>query len=110
MSEATKKPAAKPSNETPSKNAGREVVKWILAGHAEADIVDAIGKQWPGQKAKPLIVQAIAEIAEAGNVDEKLVRGFALEATREIFRKASEVADHATALRALKQMTEIAKS
>lgn len=87
----------------------RQVVGWIVAGHTEPDIRDAIAQHWPTEKAKPLIIAAIKQIADAGQPDRDLVRGFAIEGTREIYRKALEVADHQTALRALKQLVELAK-
>src|SRR4051812_38016457 len=83
------------------------VVSWIIAGHSEPDIVDAIKKTWPKTKARPLILEAVRQIAKAGAPDGELVRGFALEGTREIYRKALEVGDHQTALRALKQLVEL---
>lgn len=86
----------------------RQIVGWIIAGNNEADVLDAITAQWPDAKAKPLIVKAIKAIAEAGQPDADVIRGFAIEGTREIYRKALEVADHQTALRALKQLVELA--
>jgi hypothetical protein len=87
----------------------RQVVGWILGGNTEADVLDAIGKQWPAEKARPLIVKAISEIAKAGEPDAVLIRGFCLEGTREVYRKCVEVGDHATALRALRQLRELSK-
>ena len=87
----------------------RQIIGWIIAGHAEPDIVDAIAQKWPDTKAKPLIISALKEIARAGTPDRDLVRGFAIEATREIYRKSSEVGDHQTALRALKQLVDLSK-
>lgn len=89
----------------------RQIVKWICEGQAEGDIVDAIGAKYPDARARPLIVAALQHLKEAGErPDIDLVRGFAMEGTREIFRKANEIGDHATALRALKQLTELART
>jgi hypothetical protein len=87
----------------------REITGWIIAGHTEPDIMDAIREKFPNAKARPLIVQAMKQIADAGEPDKGLVKGFAIEGTREIYRKALEVGDHQTALRALKQLVDLAK-
>jgi len=87
----------------------RQIVAWIVQGHGEADIHEAAAAKWPDAKVRPLIVKALAEIAKAGEPDGKLIRGFAIEGTREIYRKCLEVADHQTALRALKQLTELSR-
>jgi hypothetical protein len=86
----------------------RQIVGWIIAGQAEPDIRDAIAATWPDAKPRPLIVAALKQLAKAGEPDMNLVRGFAIEGTREIYRKALEVADHQTALRALKQLVDLA--
>jgi hypothetical protein len=87
----------------------REAVKWIVAGNSEPDVLDAIAATFPDAKARPLIVRAIEYIAKQGKPDVQLVRGFAIEGTREIYRKCLEVGDHQTALRALKQLMELAE-
>jgi hypothetical protein len=87
----------------------RQVVGWIVAGHAQPDIEDAIRQTWPDAKVRPLIVAALKQISKSGEPDRQLVIGFALEVTREILRKAMEVADHQTALRAVRQLVELSE-
>lgn len=101
-------PPAAPATTTPA-DPLRQIVSWIIAGHTEPDITEAIAATWPRQKARPLILKAVAEIARAGAPDLQALRGFALEGTREIYRKALEVGDHQTALRALKQLVELSR-
>ena len=98
--------AAKPAVEP---EALRQVVTWILAGHSEPDVLDAIAAKWPNRDCRPLIIEALRQIAKAGEPDPDLVRGFAIEATRGLYCKCLEVGDHATALRALKQLNDLAK-
>ena len=71
--------------------------------------MDAIREMFPDAKGRPLIVQAMKQIAEAGEPDENLVKGFAVEGTREIYRKCMEVGDHQTALKALRQLVDLSK-
>ena len=106
---ATPTPPAAPAAAATTPDPLRQVVNWIIAGHTEPDIVEAIAANWPSQKSRPLIVKAVAEIAKAGSPDTQALRGFAIEGTREIYRKALEVGDHQTALRALKQLVELSR-
>ena len=93
----------------PPPEAIAQAVKWVIAGRTERDIREAIAATWPLTEATPLIVAALQEISSAAKANPDLVRGFAIEGTREIYRKALEVGDHQTALRALKQLTELTK-
>ena len=87
----------------------RQIVQWIIAGHSEPDILDALAEQYPDAKAKPLIVAAMKQLARSADPDENIVHGFAIEGTRMIYQKAVEIGDHQTALRALKQLVELTK-
>ncbi len=87
----------------------REIVKWVLAGHSESDIVDAIEQKWPKAKTRPLIAKSIERIASASEIDSNLLVGFCFEATRDIYRKCLECGDHQSALRAIKQMHDFSK-
>jgi len=84
--------------------------KWILSGASAHDIAAAIRENLPGV-ADPsgLIVAALDDLRRAATFDSDLVRGFAFEATREIYRRALDSNDHSAALRAIKTMQEIAK-
>lgn len=87
----------------------RQITSWIVAGFSEGDILDAVREKYPDSKPKPLIIQALKNLAKAGaEPDGDLVRGFALEGTRAIYQKSLEVGDHKTALRALAQLVKLA--
>jgi hypothetical protein len=89
----------------------KQITAWIIAGHGEPDIAEAIAATWPNAKARPLIIDALKKLTEAGaEPDRDLVRGFAMEGTREIYRRAAEMGDLQTALRALKQLMELART
>jgi len=94
--------------QAPPPSPTRQIIEWILAGQSEPAIKEAIAATWPTQKPRPLIVAALKELAKCGSPNMELLRGFVIEGTREIYRKALEVADHQTALRALKQLMELA--
>lgn len=83
-------------------------MKWVLDGASEHEIKEAIQQQWPDVDAKPIIVQAMTDIAKASESDPNLVKGWCIEAARRVYQKAVEVADHQTALRAIKLLSDLA--
>jgi len=85
------------------------VYRWILAGVTEAEVLAAIAKQWPDAEARPIIFAAVAEFQRAGNFDGNAVLGFCYEATRELYRKFLKEEDLHGALKAIKQMSDIAE-
>jgi hypothetical protein len=84
------------------------VFTWILDGATEHEITEAIASQWPDESPKPLIVAAMERIADSASADPATVRGFCIEANRHIYHKAIEAGDLSTALRAIKQLQDIA--
>jgi hypothetical protein len=85
-----------------------QVFGWIVAGAAEHEIAEAIAANWPDAKAKPLIVAAMKRIAAGADADPGTVRGWCIEATRLIYQRAVEAGDLATALRAIRQLHDLA--
>jgi len=85
------------------------VLAWIVSGASEYEIVETIRKHWPSEKSRPLIAEAMKRIAATGTKpDLASVHGWALEATRRVYQVALETGDTATALRAVKQLEELA--
>lgn len=85
-----------------------QVLKWILSGATEHDISEAIKASWPDAAARPLLVAAIEQLRDSADFDPQTVLGFCFEATRELYRRMIDIGDFAGALRAVKQLTEIA--
>lgn len=90
------------------RTAVEQIAKWILTGAREADVLEAIATTWPGRDAAPLIAQAIAGFSASGEVSRSAVRGFVFEATKDLYRQMREIGDFAGALRALKQLVDLA--
>ena len=84
-----------------------QIVKWILTGATEDDVLEAIQTAWPDSKPKPLIVAAIEKIRVAGDFDKQVVLGWCFEATRDLYRRMVEIGDFPGALRAVKQLTDL---
>lgn len=95
------------SDQTPDQV--NQVLKWILSGATERDVTEAVAISYPAADPQPLIVAAIGELRQAANCDPLTIRGFCIEATRELFRRMVEIGDFTGALRAVKQLSEIAR-
>jgi len=86
-----------------------QVYAWIIAGASEYEINETIRKNWPKQQTRPLIAEAMKRIAAAGaKPDAASVKGWCLEAMRLVYKTALETGDTATALRAIRQIEEVA--
>lgn len=84
-------------------------MQWIIQGNTEHDIKDAIAQKFPGEKAEPLITTIVKRLEDSGQTSPDLVKGFCIEATRELMRKMIEVGDYANALAAVKTMHAISR-
>lgn len=87
-----------------------QVFKWILSGATEHDIAEAVAQSWPGQDAQPLIVGAILKIKASADFDQAAVIGFCFETTRDLYRRMVEIGDFPGALRAIKQLADLART
>lgn len=86
-----------------------EVFGWVLSGASEYEVTEAIAKTWPDAEPRPLIVAAVARIAESGEADTGILKGWCIEATRRVYQQALAAADFSAALRALKQIHQFSR-
>jgi hypothetical protein len=86
-----------------------QILKWVLAGNSESDIIDAARQNWPDAEARPLILQAMQELAQAGDPDPAVMRGWCLMVLQDVHRRATESGDLATSLSAVKTLAKIAE-
>ena len=82
------------------------VTEWILQGMSEALIVEAIEQQWPEKTnlfsiARKCLSQSTCELRETA-------ADWCLSATHFLYQKCVEAADYAGAMRAVKQISELA--
>jgi len=85
-----------------------QVFTWILSGASEHEITEAISSNWPEAQAMPLIVAAMQRIAKSADAEPDVIRGWCIESTRLVYQRAIENNDLATALRAIKQLHQMA--
>ncbi len=94
------KPAKKQPKDTPE-----SVIRQILAGFNLADISEVVTDN--GGDATALIQEAISNLEAMADEPADAVTGFAMCATRELYRRMLETGDYTGALRAVKQLLEI---
>lgn len=85
-----------------------QTVKWLLTGARDADVVEAIRTTWPDQALPPLLAAAVEGLAASAEFDRSVVRGWCFEATKDLYRRMTEIGDFAGALRAVKQLADLA--
>lgn len=84
------------------------VVAWIVAGGRDQQVLQLLEQQFPGLPALQLVSYALQTIRDAADVDAELLRGWAFLATKETFRRALAADDFGPALRAVKQVLDLA--
>lgn len=107
----TQKPAQKTSLITaPDPSRVEQVLKWIVAGNRDAEILAAIATNWPDQKPIPLVNEAMTCLKESSEFEQDVLVGWCFEATKDVYRRMVELGDLVGALRAIKQMHDLARA
>ena len=83
-------------------------MQWLLAGHDERQITEALAVQHPGRKPQAILTAVIDHLQRQGQADPDVVRGWAIEATRVIYQKMMDIGDYANAMKAIKQIMSLA--
>jgi len=86
-----------------------QVVKWALQGVTQNDLREAVEQPFPGKRPELLLAAATKEFEAAGKADRTAIRGFCFYASRDLYRRALEIGDFATALRAIKQLDDLSR-
>jgi hypothetical protein len=86
-----------------------EVFKWILSGITEHELKKKIAEAWPNADDQPLILSAVKRFSQSGQLDPTAVMGFCFEASRDLYNRLVDAGDFAGALRAVKQMADLAR-
>jgi hypothetical protein len=86
-----------------------EVFNWILSGITEHALIKKIEETWPEVDRRPLIIQAVKRFSSCEHLNPTAVMGFCFEASRDLYRRMVEAGDFVNALRAVKQMADLAR-
>lgn len=84
-----------------------QVFQWVVEGKGQADIEASILEYWPETPVKDLALAVTTRLIEASKFTPDVVRGMAIEATREVYKRALDTADLVVALRAIRQLWEM---
>lgn len=80
----------------------------MLQGASGSQIMEAIAEKHPGADVQSLLRKAGEHFENISRADTSLIRGWCLEATRDLYRRMIEIGDYPNALRAVKQMRDFA--
>ena len=116
------KPKKKPSSGKPRNNrkllstrnvetekAINQVILWMIAGNRGEDIKEALSKEFPSQDEGKVIASAAEHFKKLANSNDNVLRGWCLDATRDIYQKMVSIGDFSGALKAIKQLNEFNK-
>jgi len=92
----------------PNADPKAQVIAWLIEGHTDHDIKQAIAQHWPNRAATKLLRAAVDHFAEAAQCDVDVVIGWALELYRELIRKNLASGDLAEARKVIKDMVDLA--
>lgn len=93
----------------PEAAAVNKVFEWIISGHSEHHVLQSINEELGGQPARPLIDAAWLRICETGDAPVSGIIAWAMEATRLTYQRMMDTADYTGALRAIKQVVDLAE-
>lgn len=100
--------AVKPADQMTLDERVEQVCVWLLSGAREADVVEAIRANWPDQEVEILATAAMHEFEKSAETNPAAVRGWCFEATKHLYHQMARIGDFTGALRAVKQLLEIA--
>lgn len=85
----------------------QQVYQWVIEGKSQDDIEFSIREHWPEADGTSIALAVTTRLIEASEFTPEVVRGMAIEATREVYKRALETADLQVALRAIRQLWEM---
>lgn len=102
-------PARPPKTKQPvAREIVEQIIRWSIEGNREADLRESIKTHWPKQNVRAALVAAYAELAATAQIPRDTAIGWGFSATMEVFRKCMEIGDMQGALRASRQIIELA--
>ena len=89
------------------KEAAVKVYGMLLEGHSRPEIEEAIKTLYPKLDAGQLVGTALTAFERLTNEPPRILKGWCLEASRDLYRKMLEVGDFTGALRAISEANKI---
>lgn len=87
-----------------------QVIRWMLDGNRETDVVASMLAAWPGKVPQPgkLIDLACIKITESASIPRQTVIGWSFESAMQVYQKAIAANDLAEALRTIRFILDMA--
>lgn len=80
----------------------------MLQGHSGYDVTEAVATKFPQYRPADVLRSAADHFRRAGVAEPEPIRGFCIEAYREIYQKSLAIGDLSTALKALARLEKTA--
>ena len=90
--------------------ADEQVFLWLIEGVRVRDIKEAAAISYPDADVDQCIEAALDSFAVTARADGGIIRGWCLEAYRELYRRMLEIGDFSGALKAVKELIREAKT
>lgn len=84
-----------------------QIVRLILQGKRDFDVVRYIRRAWPDQDPAQLLISCGAHFQQQADFKPAVILGWCFSATMEVYRRMLEEGDLMGALRAIKQLREL---
>lgn len=85
-----------------------QVLKWVISGASDAEITEAVQQQWPDANVNELLAMASTRLRQAAKTNPKNILGWSMLATKMLYQKMVDIGDFSGALKAAKQLSELA--
>ena len=95
---------------TPNRRAAEQVKKWMLDGHSSTDIFEALAAEHPNADPSAAIDNALESFHAVATADLTVLRGWSLEAYRNLYQKMVDMGDYANATRCVKAIYDISRT
>lgn len=89
----------------------QQVVNWILAGHCMFDVGEAITAKitTDAKKKKQIMDHVLQYFINSGQASPDVIRGWALESLRDLYRRMIEIGDFSNAAKVVKDIVSLQK-
>jgi hypothetical protein len=83
------------------------VVRWLISGADEAEVLASLAAQYPGTDAKKMMAAVRDALVVEGTPDTDALRGWAIASYRDIYRRMLQDDDLVGAAKVLKNLTDL---
>lgn len=98
-----------PTSKTTGDPATYQVLKWLLSGADEQQIREALADQFPKANADRCLAAVMSHFEAIAEADRSVIRGWCLEAFRDLYQRSLAIGDFGTALKAIKELSRLSK-